>query len=39
MYTATNGWLDPEGSMAKQLGESDAPHLEAGTLEEAAAGL
>ena len=39
MYTATSGGLDPERSMAKQLGEGDAPHLKAGSLEEAAAGL
>ncbi|SVB44677.1 uncharacterized protein METZ01_LOCUS197531 [marine metagenome] len=39
MYTATSGGLDPERSMAKQLGEGNAPHLEAGSLEELAAGL
>ena len=39
MYTATSGGLDSERSMAKQLGEGDAPHLETGALEEAAAGL
>jgi hypothetical protein len=39
MYAANSGGLDRERSMAKQLGEGDAPHLKAGALEEAAAGL
>ena len=39
MYAANSGGLGRERSMAKQLGESDAPHLEACALEKAAAGL
>ena len=39
MYAANSGGLGRERSMAKQLGEGDTPHLKAGSLEEAAAGL
>ena len=39
MYTTNSGGLAPERSMAKQLGEGDAPHLETGALEKATAGL
>ena len=39
MYAANSGGLAPERSMAKQLGKGDAPHLEAGALEKAAADL
>ena len=34
VHTATAGGLGPEGSLAKQLGKSDPPHLEPGSLEE-----